>query len=178
MLEFVDGPHGEKISKQEQARLKELLTPGSHAWKLNEIYNNVFHFSSYHNYDIKDFLSELKYLIDSKVHTVQVMGGVHTDPYGHTSGMVGQMTEYGDFLPAIIKDTYIRFKVVMDTKHFKIMRTLNHFSVFHFLTSVPHVEKLQLHPSVPVVMQELPHASFMPTSRYTRSQIVFFPSQQ
>jgi hypothetical protein len=155
-----------------------MLTHGSHAWKLNEIYNNVIHFSSYHNYDIRDFLNDLKYLIDSKVHTVQVMGGVHTDAYGHTSGMIGQMTDYGEFVPAITKDTYIRFKVVMDPRHFKIMKTLDHFSVFHFLTDVPVVEKLQMHTNMPIVMQELPHSSFTPRSRYARSHIVYIPRQQ
>jgi hypothetical protein len=177
MITFVEGPHGEKITKAQEKKLRDALSPDSFAWQLNTVYNNIVHFSSHNNYDALGFLTDLKNLIEHKHHTVQVMGGSHTDSYGHTSGMIGQMTPYGEFIPAVVKDTYIRFKVIMDLNHFKILRAIDHFSVFHYLLEVPIVEKLHLHPSNPIVMYELPDASLAPRSRYARSQIVFIPPQ-
>jgi hypothetical protein len=176
MIEFVPGPHGETCSKKEQARITESLKPGSFAWRVNQVYNNVYHFSSHKPYDTELFLQELKYIVDSKHHKIQVMGGLHTDPYGHTSGMIGQYEDYsgyGEFFPAITKDTYIRFKIVQDQKWFKVLRVLDHFSVFHFLMQVPYIERLQLHHTTPVYMQEPPSGDLVPTSRYAKNAILF-----
>lgn len=172
MIVFVDGPHGEKIGKQEKNQILEHLAQGSYAWRVNEAYNNIYHFSSHNAYDIKDFFTDMQYIANSKYHQLQVMGGIHTDPYGHTSGLIGQHTPYGEFVPALTKDTYIRFKVHQDQAHFKILKCLDHFSVYHYLVKSPHIEKLQLPTSFPVSMYPIAE-DILPTSRYTRSQIVF-----
>jgi hypothetical protein len=172
MIVFVDGPHGEQVTKKEQNQILKDLAQGSYAWRVNETYNNVHHFSSHNAYEIKDFFTDLQYIVNSKYHKLQVMGNVHTDPYGHTSGMIGQLTPYGEFAPALTKDTYIRFKIHQDPNHFKILKSLDHFSVFHYLVRPPHIEKLQLHPSIPVTMYPIPE-DLIPSSRYTRSQITF-----
>lgn len=173
MITFVDGPHGEKISKQEQKRIHQALEKGSVPWQINEFYNNVLHFSSHKSYDIQHFLSDMSYIIENKHHQLQIMGGIHQDPFGHTSGMVGQFTQpYNEFIPCLVKDTYIRFKVHMDPNHFKIIKCLDHFDVFHYLVDVPYIEKLQLHPSVPVVMFPT-HDHLLPKTRYKNSSIMF-----
>ena len=172
MIVFVDGPHGEKISKQEKNQILEYLAEGSYARRVNEAYNNVFHFSSHNSYDINDYFKDMQDIIDNKNHQLQIMGGVHSDPYGHTSGMIGQMTPYGEFIPALTKDTYIRFKIHQDPNHFKILRCLDHFQVYHYLVNPPMIEKLQLNTSVPVAMYPIPE-DIIPSSRYSRSQIVF-----
>lgn len=172
MIVFVDGPHGEKLSKKEQKEIEKHLISGSFAWRLNMAYNNMLHFSSHSSYDIHTFLKDLQYIRDSKQHTLQIMGGEHTDSYGHTSGMIGQYTPYGEYVPAVVKDTYIRFKIIQDTKHFKMLKSLDTFSVYHFLVSAPYIEKLHLHSSVPVVMYPI-EKDLLPISRYSRSQILF-----
>lgn len=172
MIDFIDGPHGEKISKKEQNQILQHLAEGSYAWRVNEAYNNIYHFSSHNAYEYNDFHNDISYIMNSKYHKLQIMGGIHSDPYGHTSGMIGQMTMYGEFVPALVKDTYIRFKILQDPAHFKILRCLDHFSVFHFLVQPPHIEKLQLQPSIPVAMYPLSQ-DLIPSSRYSRSQIVF-----
>lgn len=172
MLEFVAGPHGEKISLKEQSQLRECLKEGSFCWKLNETYNNYGHFYSHNQYDISSFLNELKYLLEHKYHKVQLMGGVHTDTYGHTTGMIGQYTEYNEYVPSVVKDSYIRFKIYLDPNHMRVLRVFDTFSVFHFLTSAPHIEKLHLGKQYPVYMSAV-DASLIPTSNYKGITIGF-----
>jgi hypothetical protein len=166
MLTFIPGPHGEKVNKNEENFLRECLTPGSSCWHLNEVFNNVHHFSSHQSYVIQQFLSELKYLIDHKEHQVQIMGTTHTDAYGHTSGLIGQYDDYGFYYPALVQDSYIRFKVVINHASFKVLKALDTFSVFHYLVKPSFVEKVHLPTkyAVYVPANTPPHA--MPASRY------------
>ena len=102
------------------------------------------------SYDIYVFLRELKSVIDNRYHTIEVMGGVHADPWGHTSYMMGQVNDYGEFVPVLTKDKYIRFKLVVDNKHPRQFAALNTTSIFHLLVQVPEIVKIPLHVSVPV----------------------------
>jgi hypothetical protein len=91
-------------------------------------------------------MKELKYIVDSKKYSLEVYGGVHMDP-GHTSGMIGQYNEIGEYVPALVKDTYVRFKVNLNIKNAKkeavpVFSVLNTLSVFHYLVGVPVVVSL------------------------------------
>jgi hypothetical protein len=184
MLEYVPGPHNEVITTKERKYITELLescnNKKSFGYQVNKAYNNGYHFSSFQNqYDIDHFLHELYTIVTSKYHTVQIMGSVHSEPFGHSSSLIGQYSPYGEFLPCMVKDKYIRFKIVMDHKNMKILRTFNTISVFHFLTDVPQVTQTQLDSRVPLYMNPLINSdgSYMeyptlyPTSRYKNSTI-------
>ena len=173
MIEFVVGPNGEKISEKQKASITSMLSPKSFAWNVNEIYNNVNHFSSHQSYDTNVFLDEIKYIVNHKHHTLKVMGGVHTDPYGHTTGMIGQYSPYNEFFPALTKDTYIRFKIQQDERYMKMLRALDTFSVFHYLVDVPEIIQLRLHHTTPVVMAPIIAEPYVPKSRYVTTHFVY-----
>lgn len=173
MIEFVVGPNGQKISDKEKVAITKMLSPASFAWNVNEIYNNVHHFSSHKAYETKTFLDEVKYIANHKHHKLIVMGGIHQDPYGHTSGMIGQYTLYNDFFPAITKDTYVRFKIQQDERYMKMLHALDSFVVFHYLVDVPEIVKLQLHYTIPVVLAPIITQNYLPRSRYTAKNFLY-----
>jgi hypothetical protein len=123
-------------------------------------------------YDTGAFLKELKTMVDSIYHKVQVRGSIHTDSYGHTSALIGQYTEYGEFVPSIVQDSYIRFKIVMDPKHTKIMRVFHPDVIYHFLTDKPKIIKTQLNRRYPIVMASH-DTSLYPTTTYKTLQIQY-----
>lgn len=179
MIEFVPGPHGETISSSQRATiekaLKDCLVNTSMSHLINVAYNNTHHFMmDTFDYDIRGFLTELKNAVDSIFNKIVVMGGVHSDPFGHTTGLFGQYNEYNELCPAIVKDNYIRFKLVFDKKHVKAYKVLNDVNVFHFLVSVPHIVQLQLHHRVPLYIHQfydfngkvVVKKELYPTSRY------------
>jgi len=177
MLEFIDGPHKEIADAKERKHLMELMTTcmdtHSFSHKLNIMYNNEYHFSNMqYMYDIHAFLKELKMLIDSIYHKVQVMGSVHSDPYGHTSALIGQYSVYGEFVPSIVQDSYIRFKIVMDPKHTKILRVFSPEVIYHFLVDKPKVVRTQLARHFPIVMASH-DMSLYPTTSYKSLQIQY-----
>jgi hypothetical protein len=173
MLEFVRGPHGQIITEDERASITKCLTePHTFCKEINKLYNNAWHFSSQqYNYDITTFLREISDMISSQYHTLQVIGGIHSDP-GHSTSMIGQYSQYQEFIPATVRDTYIRFKIIMDPKHTKMLRALDSISVFHFLTQVPFVLNLPMHSS-PVYMQRIPNINLAPQGRYKRMNLQF-----
>lgn len=157
MIEFVPGPHGEKVTAKEKKLITELLencfNPEHFGNHVNIAYNNVAHFSSQqYDYDTVTFLRELRDMVQSTKHKVQVHGSIHTDPYGHSSSMIGQYNEYHEFMPCIVHDSYIRFKLVIDPKYMKKMNALNDVVFFHFLVQVPQVVHAQLGDYIPIVM--------------------------
>lgn len=177
MIEFVTGPHNSTAGAQEKKLLTEMLTTcmdrTSFSHRLNAAYNNAYHFSNpQYMYDIGAFLKELKTMVDSIYHKVQVMGNVHTDPYGHTSALIGQYTEYGEFVPSIVQDSYIRFKIVMDPKHAKIMRVFQPEMIYHFLTDKPRIVKTQMTRHYPIVMASH-DTSLYPTTTSKTLQIQY-----
>lgn len=157
MIEFIPGPHGEAVNQKEKKLITELLTNcsnhehfGNH---VNVVYNNQHHFSSpQYDYDIRTFLMELKSIVDSPHHKIQVMGSVHSDPLGHSSMLIGQYSDIGEFYPALVRDSYIRFKVYNHPKYFKKLNILNDMYIFHFLVQVPQVVQTQLGGRSPIVM--------------------------
>ena len=83
------------------------------------------------------------------------MGSIHEDPFGHSSYLIGQYDEER-FFPSVVKDKYIRFKVVFDKKYNSSrFNILNEYFIFHFLVDVPEVVKLQLHHYNQIIMQPL-----------------------
>lgn len=187
MIEFVLGPNNEMITASEKTFVTKMLNTclevGSLSHQVNFAYNNVYHFyNPQYQYDIMYFLKELKNMVDSVHHKVQVMGSIHEDPFGHTSNLVGQYSGYGDYIPSIVKDRYIRFKVKMDPKNRKILRTLDETNVFHFLVDVPEIVKLQLPVSHPITMRPLinsdgnllEYPSLYPKSKYKKSKLVIY----
>jgi hypothetical protein len=160
MIEFVPGPHGENVTAAEKKLIKELLencwNPEHFGNHVNIVYNNTHHFASpQYDYDIRSFLKELKSLVDSQYHVVQVMGSVHSDPLGHSSMMIGQYSHMGEFYPCLVKDSYIRFKIINNPKYMKGLNVFNDASIFHFLVQVPQVVKAQLGRKAPLVMFQL-----------------------
>lgn len=170
MLEFIPGPNGERITLKDQKHIRECLSPNSFSYHVNYYYNNNHHFSAPYTYDIEPFLKEIQRIIESTTHTLQIMGGIHTDPYGHTSGLVGQYTEYNEYFPAIMKDTYIRFKVLMKSQI--ALKALNNTNVFHYLIAAPHIVKLQLGVKAPITMVQVPK-EFIPTSTYKNNWYIW-----
>lgn len=172
MIIFLPGPHGEKLSKEEQGTIKNLLHPSSLSWQINAYYNTYNHFYSHNNYETDTFLQELQYIIKSSIHQMQVCGGIHTDTYGHTTGLIGQYNEYGEYVPSVVRDTYIRFRIYMDSKHFKLLHALNTESVFHFLIKTPHIERLGTYKRFPVIMFPV-DSSLLPSAKYKHLNITF-----
>jgi len=140
-------------SDKEQASIRGCIKNyDSFCWRVNQVYNNVYHFSfPQYNYDTEDFLLDMWTLIHHEKHKVQIMGTEHTDPFGHTTGMVGQYGDMGEFVPALVQDSYIRFKIVLDLKHKKTNKTqmlretqvLLPDVVYHFLLRPPKIVRLQ-----------------------------------
>lgn len=186
MLEFTPGPHGERISPTQQKIIEEAfiscMDASSKYHKVNVAYNNIHHFMfSQYDYDIQTFLSEIKNVVDSSFNKIQVMGDVHTDPYGHTSGLIGQYTEYQEFAPAIVKDSYVRFKLQFDPKHVKAYKVLDPSKIYHFLIDVPSIVQLQMHHTIPVYIYPLYDLkgkrivnpqSLYPSTRYKNIKII------
>lgn len=172
MIVFLPGPHGERLQPNEEKEILAALDEGSLAWRVNSHYNTFTHFYSHSEYDTATFLRELKYLIDSRVHKVDVIGGIHTDPYGHTTGLIGQYSDFGEYMPAMVKDTYIRFKVNLNPSHMRALRAFDTFSVFHFLMTPPHIVQLTLSPRFPVYMGPV-KSDLVPSSRYKGVAISF-----
>ena len=122
--------------------------------RINEVYNNAWHFSNGLQYDTHQFLKELGIIADSVKDKVMVHGGIHTDAYGHASGIIGQLeyTQYGtQYYPALTRDTYIHFTI--HTEGVRRLHALNTTNAFHFLVKVPHIIKLHLPPKVPVLIR-------------------------
>jgi hypothetical protein len=166
MIEFVSGPHGETVSSKERKFIEQALAENSDSYNINRIYNNGYHFSSQqYTYETSTFLRELSNLIQSQFHKIVIMGGVHSDPYGHSSGLIGQYGDYGEFFPSIVKDNYIRFKVVMEKKHMKALRALDETHIFHYLITTPEITQLQLNVHYPIA---LPDYNYPLQSRYKR----------
>ena len=177
MIEFVAGPHKELVGAKEKKMIEEMLKTctdkASFSYRLNTMYNNAGHFSNIqYMYDISAFLKELKAIADSIYHKVQVMGSVHTDPYGHTSALIGQYTYEGEFVPSLVQDSYIRFRIVMDPRHMKIMRVLNTEMIYHFLVDKPRIIKTQLNRHIPVMMASH-DMSMYPTTSYKSLQVQY-----
>lgn len=151
MLEFVPGPHRETVTDKQKQHIAHCFRKGSHSYMINLAYNNAAHFSSFHNqYNITQFLKEIDYLINSKEHKIQVMGGIHSDPFGHSSNMIGQVVGFGEFYPAIVQDTYIRFNVLMDPKNPEKLQALDSVQTYHYLIEPPTLVKLQQRHNIPV----------------------------
>ena len=93
MLEFIPGPNGERITLKDQKHIRECLSPNSFSYHVNYYYNNNHHFSAPYTYDIEPFLKEIQRIIESTTHTLQIMGGIHTDPYGHTTHRLADCSE-------------------------------------------------------------------------------------
>ena len=134
MIIFVEGPHREIMKYEEQQAVLEMMTrctdDNEFVNQVNTKYNNKYHFCNPRfDYNIEVFLEELKMFSDSIYHQVQVMGTIHTDAYGHTSMLHRE--------GKIVKDTYLRFKIVMDQQHMKITRVLKPGPVYHFLVGMP-----------------------------------------
>jgi hypothetical protein len=185
MLEFIPGPNNEIISKEEKDRLTDMLKKcndvSTLGHQVNIAYNNITHFSSpQYNYNINEFLKALSDIVNSKSFTIEVMGSIHSDPFGHSSSLIGQMSQYGEFLPCLVQDKYIRFKVNMKNHiNNKILGPLNITSIFHFLVDVPEIIRLQLHQRTPCVMYQLINTDgkkmkdpdLYPSSRYKYTKI-------
>ena len=138
--------------------------------QINLYYNNQAHFGNpLANYDIQTFLNELKAVIDSKFHNIEIMGNIHSD--FHTTFLLGQYNDLDEFIPAYVKDNYIRFKFNMHPTHFKIFHVLKPNTIYHFLTSVPNIEKLTI-PKSPLFMRQ-PEPELIPTSNYKKMKIQF-----
>lgn len=144
MIIFEQGPHRQVIGESEKRFIHNALTIDSFEWKLNEIYNNRYH-TMYGPLNPMTFLKELDMFVKSPHYQVIVMGGQHKDG-GHESSMMFQKQEWHDGVfyhqPCFVTDSYIRFKIVMPPKHLRVLRELEENTVFHFLTKVPHLEKL------------------------------------
>lgn len=185
MLDFIPGPNNEKISDKEKLEITNMLQNCNKVeefgHQVNIAYNNITHFSSpQYNYDINEFLKALSAIVNSVSFHIEVMGSIHSDPFGHSSSLIGQMSQYGEFLPCLVQDKYIRFKVNMKNKiNDKILGPLNTTSIFHFLVDVPEIIRLQLHQSNPCVMYQLintdgkkmEYPKLYPSSRYKYTKI-------
>lgn len=168
MIEFVPGPHGQVASASEKAKITAGMSPTSMSYYVNQVYNNPHHFSSpQFQYDPNTFLRELLNMIDSQFHKVEVMGGIHSDPFGHSSGLIGQQSPYGDVFPVIVKDTYVRFRIKMHQNYVKALRALDTVNTFHFLMQVPDIVKVQFM-RVPVKVYITDHR-FLPRSEHYKS---------
>jgi hypothetical protein len=189
MIDFIPGPNQEKVSDTEKEEitymLKKCLIKTTFAHQVNKAYNNFEHFASpQYNYDIDNFLKALSDIANSTSYTIKVMGGIHSDPFGHSSSLIGQTSYYNEFTPCIVQDKYIRFKVDM-TNNFnqKILGPLNTTSIFHFLVDVPKIIQLQLHYSIPSDMyplintngNQMKYPDLYPTSRYKSNVIRIVP---
>jgi len=145
MIEFIAGPHNEKITLNEKFFIVNMLrtcyTMHSRSFCLNMKFNNFAHFTvPTCPSNIAQFLLELSLLAHSENVTVQVMGGVHTDSYGHISGLIGRYNEFNEFVPCIVRDKYIRFRIV--PKEMKALQgtcSMSPASVYHFLVDDPVV---------------------------------------
>ena len=130
VLLFVPGPHRETISIDEMAFIQDSFQ--EHI-DINYIYNNPIHFGYGCIYDMDEYLCELKWLLEHKDQGIgiEVMGGIHKDPLGHTSGLIGQYT-------LLVQDTYIRFRVMMDcNSNLKVFSPYG--QVYHWLVDWPYL---------------------------------------
>lgn len=146
-VEYVPGPHKQVLEPSQKAAITKALqtcaSQGSFYGALNTQYNNVTHFGMpMFDTDPQMFLADIQSAASSKWHTLQVMGSEHSDPYGHSSHMFGQINGYGYFEPALARDTYIRFKLVQDPKNYKIFRSMNESKIYHFLVKSPIILKI------------------------------------
>lgn len=174
MLEFVAGPGKAAAAPKEQSRIRVCIRSyNSYCWRVNQTYNNVKHFSfPQYDYDTGDFLLDMWDIIRHPKHKLCIMGSEHQDPFGHTSGMIGQFGELGEFVPALVQDSYVRFKVELDslkaapnTKP----RVLQQGPVYHFLLRPPTVVRLQF-PHAPVWMYPV-DSDLVPSSKYKNKAI-------
>lgn len=176
MLEIVPGPHGETISQHEKQKIINAFSsctdPTSIYYRINSHYNNALHFgTSKYEGNVNMFLKEIKNIVDSKYHKIQVMGGVHSDSYGHSSHLIGQYDNYNVFMPAIVTDNYVRFKVIQDHKNYKVLRSLDETHIFHFLMTPPTI--IQLFNAYRPVFMYYTDEDISPYSRYKRLNIQY-----
>lgn len=171
VLEFTAGPGKAAALPKEQASIRACIRNyNSYCWRVNQVYNNVHHFSfPQYNYDTNDFLLDMWDTIKHPIHKLQIMGSGHRDPFGHTSGMIGQYGDMGEFVPALVQDSYVRFQVVLDPKDKTKTRVLQPGPVYHFLLRPPKIVRLQF-PHSPVWMHSVDR-DLVPSSKYKKNAI-------
>lgn len=145
MLEFEHFQH--HIDAHTQKYLETELKKTSTSYIINLAYHNIYHFSNNQDYDVVDFLEDLHKLIDSKTFKVIVMGGEHMDT-GHISQAFFQRDDNGVPQFMMVKDTYIRFKILCSNPRF--LKVLNENKIYHYLTKPPTILWLALSPRYPV----------------------------
>lgn len=183
MIEFLNGPHGEKINDNQKSFITSVLkscdNPYNFYHQINIAYNNVNHFCNQHNYNIHYLLKEIKNLAHDKHHKLVIMGSIHFDPFGHTSGLIGQFDDYKEYNNSIVKDSYVRFKVYINPNYSYKYKTLQDNVIYHFLLDVPEIIHLQLGRKIPVYMYTLYNSTgealvfpdLYPKSKYKELQI-------
>jgi hypothetical protein len=148
MIEFISGPNKnfKLANSQEERKIRRCMSNfDAPCWRLNEIYNNGDHFSfAQFNYDTDSFLNEIWDIANCSVDTLEVMGSVHSDPFGHSSMMIGQYNEKGIFVPVVVKDYYIRFKVAFGPKSKRKLNILKEGYIYHFLVKRPEIVMVML----------------------------------
>jgi len=171
MLEFVLGPHGETISQKQKDKIVHAFSSDYYN-RINTFYNIPNHFgTAKYNGDVTSFLREIESIVDSKYHKLQIMGDIHTDPYGHSSYLIGQYDDYNVFIPAIVKDNYVRFKVVQDPKHYKMLRSIDDTRIFHFLMTPPSI--VQIYDIYRPTYMNYVDKDIAPITRYKRINIQY-----
>ena len=169
MINFI--PFGQTITDADKRRMRSYFDDPK-IELINRLYNNATHFSSpLIGYDINTFLREIRKAIHNKSDvTVEIMGNEHSEPFGHSSYLIGQYNEYGEFVPARVKDRYIRFRVVS-----KKSTWFNAGQIFHYLIDVPSIEQLGMPVYNQPVMgkQFIPYQNLIPISHYKRLNIDF-----
>ena len=149
MIEFVKGPlNNDSLSFALQDKIKSALlscnNPSSKYFMLNMIYNNYNHFSN-PSYNIEPFvfLNEIANVANNKNSKMKiiVMGSEHEDTGHHSNIIQHHFSKSESTYGCFVKDTYIRFRVEIDTKNIYSynMNILNTTHIFHFITDVPQV---------------------------------------
>lgn len=149
MIIFEKGPGGQEIDENEKNKIKNAFKYNSNEIEINYAYNNAYHFANNNgNYDINIFINEVMNIVNSPIDELVILGGIHQDPYGHSSYIIGQKDK-DTFYPSIVQDSYVHFKIRM--KHFRPLHTLNITNSFHFLMDVPRIVKL-LHKNINLII--------------------------
>ena len=167
-VRYVKGPQGQEFSPAMRSALtKKLMTcaePNNTLGLINTFYNSAEHFGMPMFDTVPHaFLKDIQTAANSTHHTIEVMGTEHTDPFGHSTVLIGQYDmAYGTFYPAIVKDCWIRFRIVLDHQHYKIFHSLSESKIYHLLIDTPTIVHLQLGVRTPVVMMQIPDLRLAP----------------
>lgn len=178
-IKFVPGPKGEQAPSQSvkgqiEKALLTCATSNSPSFLLNTFYNRSEHFGVPTPYsDVTIFLQDIHAAATSKFHDIEVMGTEHSDPFGHSTQLIGQYDAIGTYYPTIVRDNYIRFKFRMDHNNFKVFRALNEQHIFHFIISPPMVVQLQLGVRIPIVMYTPPSTNIIPYLGKKYDKVIF-----